>query len=93
MQSTLGSCDRKRTMCRPVLVIMERGCRFVTMFAGAFPLAATIACAYTWIEKNSDLIKIVHLSKKPTVDRAQSIGVWAAVIQVCCCGLVGGMWL
>ena len=57
---------------------------YVTMFAGAMPTAATVACLYTVVEMYSDLYKLVYLTKRPQVERAQSIGVWAGVIQVRC---------
>jgi hypothetical protein len=58
-------------------------CGYVTMFAGAMPTAATVACLYTLVEMYSDLYKLVYLTKRPQVVRAHSIGVWAGVIQVC----------
>lgn len=55
---------------------------FITMFAGAMPLAAAIGSTYILIETYADLVKLVHLKRRPTVERARNIGVWRTVIQV-----------
>jgi hypothetical protein len=55
---------------------------YVTMFAAAMPIAATIAFLYTFIEMRADLVKIVYLTKRPKVNQARTIGVWASVVQV-----------
>jgi Calcium-activated chloride channel len=55
---------------------------YVTLFAAAMPAAAAIACAYTFIETRSDLIKLLFLNRRPVATRTTSIGVWANVIKV-----------
>ena len=57
-------------------------CRYVTMFAAAMPAAAAIACAYTFIEMRSDLVKLLFLQRRPVATRATGIGIWAKVIEV-----------
>jgi hypothetical protein len=52
------------------------------MFATAMPAAAAVACAYTFIEMRSDLVKLLFLQRRPVATRATSIGIWAKVIEV-----------
>lgn len=55
---------------------------YVSLFAAAMPVAAAIACVYTAVEMRSDLVKLVHVCRRPAADRRLSIGAWRVVMQV-----------
>eukprot|EP00892_Ulva_mutabilis_P012367 jgi/Ulvmu1/9502/UM052_0075.1 len=55
---------------------------YVCLFAAAMPVAAAVAALYTAVEMRSDLVKLLHVCRRPAADRRLSIGAWQAVMQV-----------
>ena len=69
---------------RPGRSIPGRAVQFgyVCLFAAAMPVGAAIACLYTAVEMRSDLVKLLHVCRRPTAERRLSIGAWRGVMQV-----------
>jgi len=53
---------------------------FVTLFAGAFPLAALVSVMATWLESRSDTVKLCVLLQRPIPKRSSNTGVWEYVL-------------
>ena len=54
---------------------------YVTLFAGAFPLAAPLSLICNVLELYSDTFKLTAISQRPLVHRAETIGVWSLLIK------------
>lgn len=61
-------------------MVMQFG--YVTFFASAFPLAALWSVAGNVLERNSDLIKLRFVSRRPLPERCASIGPWVHVLRL-----------
>ena len=54
---------------------------YVTLFAGAFPLAAPLSVLCNVLELYSDTIKLTNISRRPEVHRVTNIGVWSLLTK------------
>jgi Calcium-activated chloride channel len=54
---------------------------YVTLFASAFPLAATLAMLSNIVEARSDAFKLLFTYRRPTSQRVRSIGAWFTVLR------------
>jgi len=52
---------------------------YVTLFAGAFPLAAPLSVLCNVLELYSDVFKLGQVTRRPTVHRITDIGVWTVL--------------
>ncbi|OQR84515.1 anoctamin-8-like [Achlya hypogyna] len=59
---------------------------YITLFASCFPLASALSIVSNLVEIKSDQFKLIYLLKRPSVERATSIGIWQAI-------LTGLVWL
>lgn len=57
---------------------------YVTLFAGAFPLAATFANVADWLEVRSDLFGLLCLHRRPLPVRSKDIGCWQDILELMC---------
>lgn len=55
-------------------MIMTYG--YITLFASAFPLGATITCAFIYIEIRSDIFKLEFNARRPIAKKTHDIGTW-----------------
>mmetsp|Transcript_17284 Transcript_17284/g.40673 ORF Transcript_17284/g.40673 Transcript_17284/m.40673 type:complete len:681 (-) Transcript_17284:525-2567(-) len=55
---------------------------YVTLFAAAFPLTATLALANNLIEIRSDASKMVMATKRPHYSCAADIGTWMTILDI-----------
>jgi len=55
---------------------------YITLFASAFPLAATISVVFIYFEARSDIFKLEKTLKRPHVIKTVSIGSWQLVLEV-----------
>jgi hypothetical protein len=53
---------------------------YVTLFAGAFPLASTISILCNFVEIRSDIFKTTFITRRPVPARAKNIGTWELVM-------------
>eukprot|EP00299_Pterocystis_sp_00344_P008091 c2925_g1_i1.p1 GENE.c2925_g1_i1~~c2925_g1_i1.p1 ORF type:complete len:146 (+),score=38.86 c2925_g1_i1:319-756(+) len=54
---------------------------YIVLFAGAFPLAASLAIISNLLELKSDVYKLCFLCRKPPSCRASSLGGWNHVMK------------
>ena len=54
---------------------------YVTLFAGAFPLAAPLSVVCNVLELYSDTFKLTHVTRRPVVHRITNIGVWSILVK------------
>ena len=54
---------------------------YVTLFAGAFPMAAPLSVICNVLEMHSDIFKLSYITKRPTVYRVTGIGVWSVLVK------------
>ena len=54
---------------------------YVTLFAGAFPLAAPLSVICNVLELYSDTFKLTAITRRPVVHRVLNIGVWSILIK------------
>jgi hypothetical protein len=57
---------------------------YVTMFAAAFPLTATLALINNIIEIRVDAVKLLTSHRRPSYNSAQDIGSWQHVMDIIC---------
>eukprot|EP00698_Gefionella_okellyi_P015918 TRINITY_DN4523_c0_g1_i1.p1 TRINITY_DN4523_c0_g1~~TRINITY_DN4523_c0_g1_i1.p1 ORF type:complete len:721 (-),score=185.11 TRINITY_DN4523_c0_g1_i1:896-3058(-) len=55
---------------------------YVILFVAAFPLAPLLAFASNFIEIRMDAFKILVLSQRPTLGKAQDIGTWFPILEI-----------
>lgn len=55
-------------------MIMTYG--YITLFAAAYPLGATLTCLFIYIEVRSDIFKLEKCAKRPIVKKTHDIGTW-----------------
>lgn len=61
-------------------MVIEMG--YLTLFAGAFPLGASISFVYNLIELRSDAFRLCNVVQRPTVERVGGIGGWNVLMGV-----------
>ena len=54
---------------------------YVTLFAGAFPLAAPLSIICNVLELYSDVFKLTYITRRPIVHRITNIGVWSLLVK------------
>ena len=54
---------------------------YVTLFAGAFPLAAPLSVICNILELYSDIFKLTFITRRPKVHRVTNIGVWSFLVK------------
>lgn len=54
---------------------------YVTLFAGAFPLAAPLSILCNILELYSDIFKLTYITRRPIVHRITDIGVWSTLVK------------
>lgn len=55
---------------------------YITLFASAFPLGATITCLFIYIETRSDCYKIDTNMKRPFSRTCHDIGTWELALDL-----------
>jgi anoctamin-10 len=55
---------------------------YITLFAAAFPLGATLTSIFIYIETKSDTYKLEKLSRRPVSRKAHNIGVWELALDM-----------
>lgn len=54
---------------------------YITLFAAAFPLGATVTSLFIFIETKSDAYKMETLCRRPIVRKTHDIGVWEVTLD------------
>lgn len=54
---------------------------YVTLFAGAFPLAAPLSIICNVLELYSDIFKLSFINRRPAVHRVTDVGVWSLLVK------------
>jgi anoctamin-10 len=49
---------------------------YITLFAAAFPLGATLTCIFIYIEVRSDIFKLEKCARRPMSKKTHDIGTW-----------------
>lgn len=49
---------------------------YITLFAAAFPLGATLTCVFIYIEVRSDIFKLEKCARRPISKKTHDIGTW-----------------
>ena len=55
---------------------------YITLFAAAFPLGATVTSIFIYIETKADVYKMEKLSRRPFSRKAHNIGVWELTLDL-----------
>jgi anoctamin-10 len=55
---------------------------YITLFAAAFPLGATVTSIFIYIETKSDTYKMEKLSRRPFSRKQHNIGVWELTLDL-----------
>jgi hypothetical protein len=61
-------------------MVIEMG--YLTLFAGAFPLGASISFVYNLIELRSDAFRLCNVVRRPAAERVGGIGGWNVLMGV-----------
>ena len=56
-------------------------CRYITLFASAFPLASTLTLFCVVLEVKSDLFKLFWITRQPNPRPAVDIGTWINILS------------
>lgn len=54
---------------------------YITLFAAAFPLGATVTSLFIYIETKSDTYKMETLCRRPFSRKASNVGVWELTLD------------